>query len=171
MSEHANETVSPEETASPVQVLMRQFQANDWVIERAVEGFEAEDWAFTHGASSPAAWIVGHLAGSRRNAARAAGVPLEEQSWEAAFGFGSNAHAELPLTPADALAALKEAGDALYTKLQTMTPAQAKETSPMNTPDGRNDRLSLLGFLSFHESYHAGQLGLLRRQRNKDRIV
>lgn len=171
MSEHSHDSPWHAEQLSPVGLVMRQFKANDWMIERAVEGFTYEDWMFSHGSSSPAAWIVGHLAGSRRRAARAAGASLAEQPWEAAYGFGSNSAAELPLSPADALAALREAGEVLYAQLQAMTPEQAKQSIEMHTPDGRNDRLSMLGFASFHESYHVGQLGFLRRLRDKERIV
>ena len=68
----------------------------------------------------------------------------------------------LPLT--GLLAALDQAVERVDGGLATLTPEQLEARAPMSPRNDPNETVrSLLTLVSFHQAYHAGQLGLLRR--------
>ena len=56
--------------------------------------------------------------------------------------------------------------------LRDLDAAAANAEAPFS-PGGRDDETvgSLLAGLSFHESYHCGQLGVLRRSAGRDSVI
>jgi uncharacterized damage-inducible protein DinB len=76
-----------------------------------------------------------------------------------------------PLTnPSDALpfseilSGLDQAAQRLETGISALSPEQLEAKAPMSPRNDPNETVrSLLTLVSFHQAYHAGQLGLLRR--------
>ncbi|HEX6913522.1 MAG TPA: DinB family protein [Longimicrobium sp.] len=111
-------------------------------------------------------WVVGHLCCIYNNALPLLGQePVGDRGSLARYDRGS-----APITPAEALplGQLLETWDALARRfdagLAGLTPEyldQAAPFSPSNDP-GETVR-SLVNTLLFHQAYHAGQTGVLRR--------
>ncbi len=135
------------------------------VVDRLAAGMEEADWRHREG-GNPARWILAHLIASKRGLLRALGAGSPPEAWEALAGRGGSAAAELP----DALALLPAwhaDNAALVTRLEDLNSAAAAAPSPRPMPDGSATIGAMARFLQFHEAYHLGQIGLLRRQCGK----
>jgi len=148
---------------STLQSLADRFAFNDNFLDMLVEGFDDADWLRRAGPGNHSQWLLGHLASTRRQALREFGQAAEEQPWERHFGTG-----EQPSPQSDdiAPALLREAfgknGEALRRYLGGLSGEQA--AAPFKTfPDGSKTVGGVAHFLHFHETYHLGQIGLLRR--------
>ncbi len=128
-------------------------------------GMEEEDWRFRAG-GSPARWILAHLITSKRGLLRALGAGQPPEPWEALAGRGGSADAELPAALLLLPAWHADNAD-LVARLDLLDPAAAGAPSPRPLPDGSATIGAMARFLQFHEAYHFGQIGLLRRLRGK----
>ncbi|HEU4365843.1 MAG TPA: DinB family protein [Candidatus Krumholzibacteria bacterium] len=111
-------------------------------------------------------WVVGHIVSYRRVVLELLG---EQPTWPKerteAYGRGSSGDARgdqiLPL--AQLMEDLQATTAAIVKRLEAL-PDGALETPGPNPKQTLGQHLA---FLSFHESYHAGQVGLLRRLAGK----
>ncbi len=62
------------------QLLARAFEGNDSMLSAVVAEFDEADWQVRHGEANSAAWILGHLAWARREAARLVGCDVPKRS-------------------------------------------------------------------------------------------
>jgi hypothetical protein len=152
---------------STLQPLADRFAFNDRFLDQLTQGFGEQDWHHRAGEANHAQWLLGHLAATRRWALRLLGLATEEQPWEAHFGQGRRPS---PLSDDIAPELLREAflnaGETLRAHLAAATPAQI-DAGFREFPDGSRTMGGGVHFLHFHEAYHLGQLGLLRRAAGK----
>ena len=126
------------------------------------------------GGGNCANWIVGHMLRSREFLVRIAGGEwsLGEQA-HALYKRGTSGSEQAAYLPFDQL--LKywdEAHLVLIESLGRLTVEQLNETvDPLGDFVRHDTRIKRLLFLHFHESYHAGQLGLLRRLLGKSGAI
>lgn len=145
--------------------LALRFRFNERVLERLVEGLTPEDWGRRlEGVTNHAYWILGHLALTRRNLLKGLGQAREPAAWEVRFGRGSlPPETQNDPTPEALVRDLKESGPLIEAALRAMTPEQAIAPYPRTLPDGANTVEGAARFLLWHETYHLGQVGLLRK--------
>jgi uncharacterized damage-inducible protein DinB len=158
-------------TAHPLARLADRYRFNDRFLDQLTADFEDDDWLHRAGASNHAQWLLGHLASTRRWALRELGKALEEQAWESHFGQGSRS---TPQSDDIAPALLREAfvknGEELREHMASLSAVQA--VAPFREfPDGGRTVEDGMAFLHFHESYHLGQVGLLRRALGKPGLI
>jgi hypothetical protein len=169
-------------------MLAKQFEMNVRTMELNLDGVSHEQSLFRpQPAGNSVNWIVGHVLANRDAVHRLLGLDPAWGDGSERYVRGSE-----PITdPSDAVpldsllarlrvsqravaAALDAAGDTLLTAApqaqapQAQAPqAQAPQAqAPQAQAPGGEDSPPAglqLAFLAFHESYHAGQLGLLRR--------
>lgn len=135
------------------------------LLERLAAGMAEADWRSRFG-GNPALWILAHLIMSKRGLLRALGAAPAKEAWEALAGRGGSGDAELPAA-ALLLPAWHADNADLATRLEGLSAAAAGAPSPRTLPDGSTTVGGMARFLQFHEAYHLGQLGLLRRQCGK----
>lgn len=122
-------------------------------------------------------WLVGHVLVAREGLLGLIGAPpFLTQEEHARYGRGSKA-----LTEADEatdLARLREglktSGTALDAALAALDEAQLERPIPAERfpfPPTSADLATMLQFLLFHESYHAGQIALARRALGYDSVI
>jgi hypothetical protein len=120
-------------------------------------------------------WIVGHMVNARADAIRMLGAepPFPQGK------LGRYAQGAPPLNePTEALpfenliARFIELEQPLVNAIQGATPAQLAQPFP-NSPTGNPNETvgSMLAAFAFHEAYHLGQTGLLRRMAGLDRAI
>src|SRR5262249_19040078 len=157
--------------AAPLQSLADRFAFKAPFLDMLTEGFDDADWLRRGGPGNHAQWLVGHLARSRRAALRAFGQPVEEQPWEQDFAMGQRPTPQSDdIAPAQLREAFFKNGAALRTFLEGLTPERAAESCKA-LPDGSDTLAGAAHFLHFHETYHLGQIGLLRRISGKNGVV
>ena len=115
-------------------------------------------------------WIVGHLLSVYNNVLPAVGqapVMLAEQLKR--YDRGS-----APVTASDALefatllTAWDEASQRFDAGLASLTPEKLDEKAPFSPSNNPNETVrSVMGVVAFHQAYHAGQTGILRRVSGK----
>lgn len=150
-----------------------QLKMSGWFLGQALEGITHEDSLRPTATGQTINWLVGHLADARSGAlALLSGTRAWPEAELAAYKRGAAS-----LTPDQALP-LEElvrrftgVQDTLLQHLSQLTDERAAQKAPFS-PSGNPDETigSLLGVLAFHEVYHVGQVGMMRRLAGKDRV-
>jgi DinB superfamily len=156
---------------NPLVPLSRRLTFNESFLDKLTADFHDGEWLVRQGEGNHAQWLLGHLAATRRWALRELGQLSEQEPWEQHFGMGSH---PTPLGDDIAPALLRESfmktGHALVKHLATLDEAAAN--APFRKfPDGSDTLAGGMHFLHFHESYHLGQLGLIRRLLGKPGLI
>jgi len=149
-----------------VKSLAELYEYNDFVINANSEGITNEDSLVQpQAAGNCMNWVLGHIVRYRNDILLHAGAePILGAERAAAYDTGSR-----PVTAADEvepfealLAAFRESQERLVARFNAMTKeALGRDAADPDAP-GKTVGQMLAG-LMFHEAYHAGQLGLLRR--------
>ena len=154
--------------------LARQFAFNGRTLTLLADGMEAADWACRPGESggNTPHWILGHLSVSRRYLARKLGAEIPEDGWESHFGMNAEVGDTAGYPAPDALLEDFDAAGKTIARLLAELDAEAAAVEwGSKFPDGGRTIVEGARFLHFHEAYHLGQLGLLRRICGKPGIV
>jgi uncharacterized damage-inducible protein DinB len=139
--------------------LTQLFNLNQRALKINLEGISDEESRLLPPSGNSINWVVGHIVSNRQGILELAG---ETAHWTeadyAAYERGSNRldpGAARPL--AGILADLDRSQEALVRGLERMGPAE------MAVAKGNSTVGAHILFLQFHEAYHVGQTGLLRR--------
>jgi hypothetical protein len=151
-----------------IQTMTIQFGYTEFVFTANLKGISEED-----GLKQPVPggnclnWVAGHIVGSRGSTLELLG---QERSFAkdkyARYERGSDAvvigEGTVPL--AEILADFLATADGLKIGLAGLTRERLGEKAPFSPANNPEETVgSLLVGLAFHESYHCGQLGVLRR--------
>ena len=156
---------------SSLAALAPRLRFNETLLKSVIKGMDAPAWGLVPpGGGNTPHWILGHLAASRRFMLRTAGHELATDPWEALFGRGAEpGAATAPFPPVeDLLADVHASGEIVGELFPAMADEAAAAPAPQPMPDGSDTVAGVLHFLYFHETYHLGQLGLLRRMNGLD---
>ena len=154
--------------------LVMGFQVSQRTLEANLDGISHPESLTTPAKEcSSVNWITGHVLNSRdRLLARLGGKKFlgDEEAEFYRMGTKPATAGETSVQLARLREGIKTTGAALIEKLQSLSEQDLeKEVEPKTIP-ARMDKPNLgalLTFLLFHESYHAGQLGLARRMLGK----
>jgi uncharacterized damage-inducible protein DinB len=151
--------------------LKKLYETSHYALHVTTEGLTHEESLVQpQPAGNCANWILGHVVASRNIIFR---LLQDELVWDAEQAAKYDRGAT-PLTDgagavpfARILEDLDRSQERLAVRLATLTEDE------LAAPSGRGDATVgwLLAFLQFHEAYHAGQLGLLRRLLGKDGAI
>jgi hypothetical protein len=88
--------------------------------------------------------------------------------WEEAFSRGkTSADVPLDLDMKVVVSAFHDAGTLMAERWEVLTPTDLSKATGRKLPDGSEDVGGTIRFLAWHETYHLGQLGILRRLTGK----
>ncbi len=156
-----------------LEALGKRMRFNEQLLKMATAGFEDAHWGARpeHGANS-AHWILGHITYARLGMLRISGVRSEAEAWEDDFHKGvkpdnGNAYP----SPAALIERFQAAGEALAARFGEMTEEDAEKPSPREFPDGSKSVDGAMHFMYFHETYHLGQVGYVRRLEGLDGFI
>jgi uncharacterized damage-inducible protein DinB len=110
-------------------------------------------------------WVLGHILASRSGLLKNLGEqPLLDEAAVQQYRRGSDGNVPNPVPLADLIAALDRSQPAIIAAMKRIPDAALAAKSPFASPAGAEATLAeALAGMVFHESYHVGQLGLLRR--------
>ena len=133
-------------------------------LRKLVIGFSDEDWLQTPAdGMNSAHWILGHLVWGRLTLLRKIGEEIPGEDWESDFSIGSQPDGSRRIEAVELQGRFRILGRLLVEKIESMEEEQLSLPLEKPMPDGANTVAGLVRFMCFHESYHIGQLGLLRR--------
>jgi len=135
---------------------------NEQLLGKAVDGLAPEE-AWKHpGEANPIHWIAGHIAFYRHSLAAAlgAGAPLP---WEQ-FRIASQPDptAEGPALP-EILDAFESAAPRLAARYAELTEADLGAPAPFKLPTPDPTVRGMITFFAYHEAYHVGQIGYVKK--------
>lgn len=156
-------------TRADVQLLC---QFNSFVITKNLDGISQEDSLIApEGGGSCVNWVAGHILSARNGALRLLGeetIGSEEEL--APYKRGASPISADTALPIERIVNdLAEAGTRIAAGLERVTEESLAKQTPFEVIPGGGEMTvgqSLVG-LEFHEAYHAGQLGILRRVAGK----
>lgn len=151
-----------------VEILERFFRYNHSVVKINIEELIHED---SLRRPSPGGnclnWVLGHIVATRNSVLKILG---EKAIWngETAERYVRGATPVVEDTGAMRLERIVEdfnsSQQRIIKALKALNPSHLAEPAPSDTTKNENETIgSLLTGLAFHEAYHAGQTGLLRR--------
>jgi uncharacterized damage-inducible protein DinB len=140
------------------------YRLNTRLVHNCLDGLtEEQGRARPVAAANSAAFIAAHVADTRFAIVAWLGAPLENPlSATLADARGIDDIAELP-TLAEIRAAWDVVSGALEGRLALLSAEELDAPSPQRFPAGGPTLLGALSFLAQHDSYHVGQLALLRK--------
>lgn len=147
-------------------LLAKQYELNDLTVNRNLDGISHED-SLRHPAplGNCINWILGHILFSRNSIHRLLGLtPAWEDEISGRYQRGS-----APIAVTDRAASLETLLEHWRASQQAVAEALTLASNQQLSENDGDEALGIqLAFLSFHESYHAGQLGVLRRLAGRD---
>jgi len=141
------------------------FKLNNNLVDRSIEGLTDEEFWKAPEGGNPIGWMVGHLTHTRSQIVTSVGHP-----YDAGLGPLFKRGAELRQgsdypSRATIEAAWKESRGRMREAFASLTAAQlAGPPPPAARFPGADNLIGYLAFLAFHESYHVGQMGYVRRR-------
>ena len=148
------------------------FKLNNRLVTTALEGLSDEEvWTRPNGAGNAMGWILGHITETRGSLLAELG-DTTGMPWPKQFSRGSS-----PAATADrpSRAVIEDAWRATSARMregfERLTPERLAELPKKQGLPGVTDLASFITFMAFHESYHVGQLGYVRRLLGKKTIA
>lgn len=151
-----------------VEILERFFRYNHSVVKINIEGLTHQD-----GLRQPSPggnclnWVLGHIVATRNSVLEILG---EKAIWNGEKAERYVRGSAPVVEDTGAMRLEKIVGDfnssqqRIMKALEALNPSRLAEPAPSDTTKNENETIgSLLTGLAFHEAYHTGQTGLLRR--------
>ena len=140
------------------------YRLNTWLFHNCLDALtEEQGQARPSVTTNSAAFVAAHVADSRFAIAAWLGAPLANPLADVLAD--AKGIEDIPALPSlDAIrAAWDEASQAIAARIGALTPQEWDAPSPARFPTGGPTLLGALTFLAQHDSYHIGQLALLRK--------
>jgi uncharacterized damage-inducible protein DinB len=150
-------------------LLAKQFETNHLTVNRNLDGISHEDSVLQPAPGGNCInWVVGHMLITRNSIHRLLGLtPAWEDEKVNRYQRGS-----APITDAGAAVSLETLLERWRSSHQDVVDALMSASDEMLSEMAGEEAVAIqLAFLAFHESYHAGQLGVLRRLTGRDGAI
>ncbi|MGH9512915.1 MAG: DinB family protein [Terriglobales bacterium] len=155
-----------------IEIFRHNARTTRKIVHLNAEGITHEESLIQpHPAGNCANWVLGHLLSVYEGML----AVLRQEPVMGKEALKRYARGTPPLhNPAEAinfdqlLAAWDKAGDRIDAGLENLTPEMLDAPAPFSPSKNPNETVrTLLAVMSFHQAYHAGQLGILRRLAGK----
>lgn len=153
-------------------VVVDHLRVGDHLLKNALSGLSLEELHRRGGPdSSSMIWIAGHLALSRVRMLKVAGSDFDFL-WSDLFAKGASIKAPSCYPEIeDVLSVWDEVGRRLRERLGQLEPSVLYSKSPHSFPVEDKSVRGSLAFFVYHESYHIGQMGYLRKVLGYESLV
>jgi hypothetical protein len=154
-------TVKPPAAIESVTLI---FKLNNEMVQRSLDGVsDADCWRRPTGNGNPLGWLAGHATISRAGLLKKLG-----HSYDCGLGdlFNRGAAPSTPeaYPPRSVIeAAWKQSRQEMRAAFERLTEASLAAPPSGQTFSGVTTMADLIAFYAFHESYHVGQMGYVRK--------
>ena len=155
----------PDVVTTPVSLVAEQFKVTTNLYLKALGGVSREQLLRRPGErSNPLLWIAGHLALSRTRVANVLGGAREQPRWAELFATGSRVEDTTRFPDVAEIVALwRELADEIQQRLRALPPERLEEPVQVRVPSDDGTLRGALALIAFHEAYHVGQMGYVRK--------
>jgi uncharacterized damage-inducible protein DinB len=163
-------------TAAILEVLRGQMKMVNSVVRRNLGGITHEESLTAPGTGGNCCnWVLGHLVNSNEQMLEMLGQPavLEEETLRRYRRGSPELHDRAEALPLEKLlAAWEESCVRIDAGLGSMSQERFDAPAPFSPRNKADETIgSLLTVIVFHQAYHAGQLGVLRRVTGKEGAI
>ena len=157
---------------SATDVLAGIFRVNNALIERSLEGIDAKDLTVRpEGRTNSFQFLLGHITTYRYSVSRMLAGELTCPFGDLFIrGTQPLAASEYPEVR-EIIPTFREISVELQNRLTLASDELLAQELPRKFPNGENTVLGGVSFYALHDSYHAGQLGYLRKLLGYDQLV
>jgi uncharacterized damage-inducible protein DinB len=148
-----------------LQPLALIFKLNNNLVARSLDGLSDEEvWRQLSGSANPIAWILGHLTETRAGLLSEMGASFD-CGWSRAFQRGSLLTDRAGYPSREAIqGAWNSTHRAMRDAFNTVTSDRLSAPVTRRPVPGIETLADLIAFGGFHEAYHVGQIGFIRKQ-------
>jgi uncharacterized damage-inducible protein DinB len=148
------------------------FKFNTDVVNKAIADVDAEHWFRKPGDdSNHLMWVMGHLVVHRGHTLKTLGVDWNV-SWAPLFARGAERLADNEYPSAEEMrAAWNQVSTELSDALRTAAADRLAGDAPKGPPSFDGKVSGSVAFLAYHDTYHAGQVGYLRKWLGYGQVV
>ena len=146
------------------------YKTNTDLVTKAVADIPADEWLRKPGdGSNHLLWVMGHLVWARGNAVKTLGSPWS-RDWAKQFSRGA---AGVDAADYPAVEDVSKAWAHVSAELPKFLAAASPELldKPHDKPTFDGKMGGFIAFLAFHETYHVGQVGYLRKWLGHSQLV
>lgn len=145
--------------------LGQRFVFNTGMLQKIVDGFATADWNYQpENGGNSVHWLIGHIAYYRRVLRRKLGEDIAEEAWEKLFlPRLENYHVDQFPPVEYLLEDFSQSRKHIVERFAGISEEDAEADWGREFPDGAKSVKGGCYFLHFHESYHIGQIGYIRR--------
>lgn len=169
------ETASPapaaalDPTLAPIAL---QLKLNGGLMKSALDGLSNSDlWHRPTERSNPMFWIFGHIVATRASLAATVGEKID-LPWAAKFARGAELKAPGEYPPIQELErANREIVERLKARFAALSGDELRAAASVSYIPGVKTLLEQIAFYAFHESYHVGQMGYVRKSLGQSRLA
>ena len=141
------------------------FKLNNGLIRRSLDGLSDEDvWRQPSGSGNPIGWLLGHLTETRGHLLAELGASFDP-GWGGLFGRGSMLR---PLADYPSRATIEVAWQATQGRMRdafaTLDAERLAGPPSRHAFPGVTTLADEIAGFAFHETYHVGQIGFIRKQ-------
>ena len=149
-----------------IKPILETYRFNSELVSLALDDLSPEDAVrrWKKGEGSSIAYLVGHLSSSRCGVLKTLGAASENPYKELyGAGVGAKDGAAYPPLP-EIAAAWRETAARLHAALDALSDERALGPSDESYPTADRTLRGQLAFIAWHETYHVGQIGILRTE-------
>jgi len=156
-------------------VLNSQIQVSQYILDKHTEDISQEESLRSpETGGSSLNWLAGHILASRNAMLKLLeGEPNLTDEESEPYRRGTRPDGDAAFLPLATLRdRLAESAGRLAKGFENLDQTKLDEPAPFSPLDRPDETYgSLLGFLTFHEAYHSGQTGVIRRFLGKDAVI
>lgn len=154
---------------------IKSFRFNTKFLTYIIKPLNQDDWFFKpKGGGNDAHWNLGHLVRQRSDLLIEAGIDIKRYEWEHFFKYGNEPKEERRVVQPEELIKSFNDREQLISKHlskidgSTLLPKEEGEWEIWSEINTLSD---MMQFYLFHEGYHMGQIGYVRRMLGNKRVV
>lgn len=169
-------TTATPATLSAIDVLRIQAQATHNILRRNTEGITHEESLTQPGGGGNCLnWLLGHLAWSNEQSLSVLGQPpvLGQEALKRYHRGSAELHDAAEALPMEQLlSAIDESYARIDAGLAALTPEALEAPAPFSPRKKADETVgTLLTLIAFHQAYHTGQTGIVRRLLGKEGAI
>ncbi|MFQ5349252.1 MAG: DinB family protein [Thermoanaerobaculia bacterium] len=149
-----------------IKPIRETYRFNTELVSLALDDLSQEDAVrrWKDGEGSSIAYLTGHISSSRYGILKALGRETENP-YKELYGAGVGSKDGSAYPPLDELAAgWRQTAEKLHAALDAVSDEDALRPSDGSFPTADQTLRGQLAFIAWHESYHVGQIGILRTE-------
>jgi hypothetical protein len=142
--------------------LGKTYHGNTLYLKMLLANMTDEDMLLSTGESNTIGWILGHLNYYRAEIARQMKKECEIKENEKMFERGAPKNKDVKIILTDTLNDFSARGDIITSAIEELSDEGLKRILDIKLPGGDNSLENYHAFLSWHETFHIGQIGLIK---------